>query len=232
MDPGKLTFLDHLEELRRRIILSLVSVALCSVLFYFLEPLVLPHLMKPIGRAVFLSPAEAFTARLTLAFFGGVFTASPFVLLQGWLFLSSGLREKERKPLIYCVSASFLLFVAGSALGYFVFLPFAVRFLIGFGSDVLVPMISIGRYVSFAGTMVLVFGAVFQMPLVIFFLTRVGILTPAYLAARRREAIVSIFVFAAIFTPPDVMSQVLLALPMVGLYELSILFSKMNFRKR
>lgn len=232
MQEKKQTFLDHLEELRYRILMCLAIALFASIGFYFLVPSFLPRFTNPVGKLVFLSPAEAFTSRLLLAFYGGIFLSSPFILFQLWRFLSEGLYQGEKKSFLFFLISSTILFFSGSFIGYFIVLPIGLRFLMAFGSESLVPMISISRYISFTAAFVLVFGAIFQLPLVILFLTRIGIVTPDYLSAKRREAVLGIFIFAALFTPPDVMTQVLLALPMWLLYEISIIFSRMAFKEK
>jgi len=232
MNEKKLTFLDHLEDLRGRIIKSLIMVLIGMIFSFFFIPVLLPHIIKPVGKLVFISPTEAFTTRIMLAFYGGVFLSSPFLLLQMWIFILSGLRESEKKLLVVFVLISFFLFLFGCSFAYFVILPVGLKFLIGFGTELIVPMITVSRYVSFAGTIVLVFGVIFQMPLIILFLTKIGLVTPYYLSAKRREAILIVFIMAALLTPPDVITQVLMAIPMIFLYETSIIFSKIAQNKR
>jgi len=232
MNEKKLTFLDHLEDLRGRIIKSLIMVLIGMIFSFFFIPFLLPNIIKPVGKLVFISPTEAFTTRIMLAFYGGVFLSSPFLLLQMWIFILSGLRESEKKLLVVFVLISFFLFLFGCSFAYFVILPVGLKFLIGFGTELIVPMITVSRYVSFAGTIVLVFGVIFQMPLIILFLTKIGLVTPYYLSAKRREAILIVFIMAALLTPPDVITQVLMAIPMIFLYETSIIFSKIAQNKR
>jgi sec-independent protein translocase protein TatC len=121
---------------------------------------------------------------------------------------------------------SFIFFVLGSMFGYLVIVPIGMKFLIGFGSRFLIPMISVGKYVSFAMSLSFAFGLVFQLPIIVLFLTRIGIITPRILREKRKYAIVIIFIIGAIFTPPDVITQCLMAIPLIVLYELSILFSR------
>jgi sec-independent protein translocase protein TatC len=231
MGDSRLSFLEHLEDLRKTVLKSVFFTLFASILAYFLVPYVMPHIVKPAGRLVFTSPAEAFTAGITVALYLGVFISSPYIIYQIWMFVSSGVKEEEKKHLLFFGASSFVFFLCGCLLGYFVMLPVGMKVLLSFGSESVAPMISVGKYISFAGAMTLVFGIVFELPIAILFLTKTGIVTPALLAKRRREAIVIIFIAAAILTPPDVVSQILMAVPLMVLFEISIVFSKMAGKK-
>ena len=222
----KLTFTQHLEELRQRIIWSIVSVVICSVFIYAFTDKILVFLSRHAGRLVFIAPAEAFITSIKIAVFGGLYISSPFVLYQAWQFVSSGLGIKEKRGVLLAGFFSFVLFVLGSFLGYFAIVPIGLKFLMTFGTEYLTPMISVGKYVSFVLSLSFAFGIVFQLPLIVLFLTRMGVVTPEFLSARRKYAIVIIFIVAAIFTPPDVVTQCLMAIPLLALYEISILLSR------
>jgi len=187
---------------------------------YPLVDFVIRDLAKPVGKFIFTGPVEAFWTRIKLAFFLGLFAAMPVVLFQVWSFIQRGLMPKEKNIVGMVTAVSFALFAAGSAFCYFLILPVGVKFLLAYGSDVLTPMISISRYLSFVSAMVFAFGLVFELPLVIGVLAKIGILKSAGLCKQRRFAIVFIFIVAAALTPgPDVFSQVLMALPLLVLYE-------------
>lgn len=227
MPDKRLTFIKHLEELRLRIIKSIAFVVICSVFIYARIDEILLFLARPIGKLVFIAPQEAFVANLSIAFFGGLFFASPFVVYQVWQFISLGLREGERKYVLIFGCFSFVLFIVGCLFGYFIIIPIGIKFLMGSAPDFITPMITISNYISFLGILTFLFGLVFQLPLAIVFLARIGVVNPSSLSAKRKEVIVIIFIVAAILTPPDVFTQVFMAVPLIILYELGILLSRL-----
>lgn len=218
-----MTIIEHLEELRRRLLFAVLAFAAgIAVSFLFVEP-ILALLIRPIGQVVFLAPTEAFFVRLKVAALAGAFLSLPVVLYQVWRFIGVGLTATERRYALSLLPFSLLLFVGGAAFAFFAILPVGVKFLLGYQTEQLIPMISIGAYLSFATAFVLAFGLVFQLPLVILFLARLGIVTPASLAAGRKYALLGIVILSAVLTPGgDVVSQGLMALPTYVLYELSI----------
>ncbi|NQT06327.1 MAG: twin-arginine translocase subunit TatC [Candidatus Omnitrophica bacterium] len=228
----RLTLVEHLEELRSRLAKSAIFVVVASCLFYGVVGYILPHLTRPVGRLVFIAPHEAFVTNIKIAFFGGLFISLPFLILQIWQFVKSGLKTNEKNYVLLFGPLSFLFFLAGSAFGYFIIVPIGMKFLLSFSTDIVTPMIAISRYVSFLGVLTFAFGLVFELPLIVLFLTKIGITTPQFLAARRREAIVLIFISAAVLTPPDIITQCLMALPLLILYEIGIIFSKLAYRSK
>ena len=225
--------LTHLDELRKCLVVSAIAIVLCSCLAYAWVDPILRDIAKPIGKLYFNSPMEAFWSRLKLAFFAGVFLSMPLVLSQVWRFVQRGLFPKEKRFIFWLTAASFLLFALGSAFCYFVVLPAGVKFLMEYGSDVLLPMISITRYLSFVFGMVFSFGIIFELPLVIGILVKVGFLHASTLRKNRRLAIVLIFVAAAILTPsPDAFNQCLMALPLIVLYEVGIIVARVIERRK
>jgi sec-independent protein translocase protein TatC len=231
MRDEKLSLVDHLEELRKRLIICLLALLATSGFSYFYAERILSLIAKPVDKLVFLAPTEAFLAYLKIAFFSGIFLASPLILQQIWSFVSVGLKEEERRPLLFYGPLSFFLFAGGGAFAYFLVLPLGIRFLLKFSSENLQPMLSVSRYTSFAGFLLLGFGISFEFPLVILFLSRLGLVTSQFLRRKRKYAVLLIFIFSAIITPPDVFTQVLMALPLLLLYEISIWFSKLTGRK-
>lgn len=224
--------LEHLEELKKRLIVSLIAVTICGFAAYPAVDIVLRDLAKPVGKFVFTGPVEAFWTRIKLAFFMGLIASMPIVLFQFWSFIQRGLMPKEKHMAGAIAAVSFILFAAGVSFCYFLILPVGVKFLLAYGSDVLMPMISITRYVSFVFGMVFSFGLVFELPLVIGFLAKIGILHSDSLRKQRRFAIVLIFIVAAALTPgPDVFSQVLMALPLLVLYEAGIIVARVIERR-
>ena len=227
-------WVGHLEELRNRLIKCMVSVGLCfAVAFYFSDRL-FSWFKQPLhAELVFLSPAEAFWTQLKVSLFGGFLLSLPFLFYQVWSFVSPGLFRHERRYGIIFIFSSALFFFLGLTFCSLVVLPFALDFLITFGSNAgIKPTISVGMYVDFVLKFLLAFGLIFELPLVITLLSRLGLLTPEFLSRHRRYAILLAFIAAAILTPtPDVFNQTLMAVPMILLYELGILSARM-FAKR
>jgi sec-independent protein translocase protein TatC len=230
MRDKELTLVEHLNELRSRTIKSVVFIIACSAALYNYINIILPILTKPAGKLVFIAPQEAFIANIKIAFFAGIFVSSPYVLYQIWQFVSVGLNPKERKYTLIFGPLSFIFFISGCAFSFFIILPLGMKFLLGFASDFVSPMITVDKYISFAGTLILAFGTVFQLPLITVFLTKVGLVTPKFLSRKRKHVIVLIFIAAAILTPPDVVTQCLMALPLLVLYELGVALSAFVYR--
>ena len=227
----QLTFFEHLEELRSRIVKSAIIIIAASCLFYGYVDRLIPFLIKPVGHVVFTSPAEAFVAQIMLAFFGGIFLSMPVVLYQVWQFVSAGLTETERKYIVIFIPLAYAFFTLGCAFAYFAVLPAMLKFFLSFSTPYVMPMITVSQYISFVGTVVLSFGFIFELPLAIVLLTKIGIATPQFLVEKRRHAIVLIFIVSAVLTPsPDWVSQLIMAIPLTVLYEISIIFSKLTYR--
>ena len=225
--PEDLSFFAHYEELRDRLIKSIVAVLAAACLFYLIVDKVFAFVIKPVGRLVFTAPGEAFVARIMLALFGGIFLALPVVLYQVWRFVAAGLKEHEAKYVRIFAPCSFVLFIMGGSFAYFVAVPVSIRFLLSFSSSVIIPMITVKNYISFVGTMLLAFSIVFELPLVLMFLTKIGIATPAFLAQKRKYAIVIILGVSALITPPDCVTQIMIAVPLIILYEAGIIASRL-----
>jgi sec-independent protein translocase protein TatC len=225
------SFFAHLHELRGRLLKVLAALALCSCVMYaFLDPL-LRFLLKPVGRLVFTSPEEAFNARMMLAVMGGFLLALPYTVFQIWRFVASALTPQEQKYVKIFGPLSLCFFIFGVLFGYFVILPVSFNFLLGFASPWMVPMITVDKYISFVGTIIFASGVTFELPLIIAFLARIGIATPEFLRQKRRYAIVSILIASAVLTPPDMVSQLILAAPLMVLYELGIIFSRFMLKR-
>lgn len=227
-----LTLVEHLAELRTRIIISILTLAVGVVVgFYYSSPLV-EFITRLPGDLVYLYPGEAFMVHLQVALIVGVMLSSPVVLYQVIRFVVPGLLAKERRILSVGLPLSLLLFVVGIVFAYQVILPLAYKFFLGFSSDSLEPMISIGNYVAFVFRLVLPFGLVFQLPLFVLILTSIGVLSPAFLVRSRKYMILVIVIVATVLTPPDVISQTLMALPMLILYEVSIVLARLVVRNK
>lgn len=231
MDDIQYSLIGHLDELRSRILKSIIVFILCTVIVYHVSDTILFFLSRTPGTLVFIDPAEAFLAYLKVALWGGFFTALPFILYEAWAFVVSGLNRHERRFLLVFLPLSTVLFFSGAVFALFVIIPMGVRLLLSFGSEFMQPMLTVSRYISFVATLTLAFGCVFQLPIVLLFLTSIGIVSPATLAKNRKFALLIIFIVAATLTPPDIISQVAMALPLIVLYEIGILTSRLC-RKR
>ncbi len=226
------SFFAHLDELRRRLFKTLlVFTAAALAAFNFTDSL-LPWLIAPAGKLVFTAPAQAFSAHVTVAVVVGFVVSFPFILYQIWAFTAGALKPNERRFIIFFGPLSLLFFAMGVAFAFFVAVPMAYRFLMGFASPLLVPMISVENYMNFLGSMVVAFGAAFELPLVMAFLAAIGIATPEFLRQKRKHAIMGILVLSAVLTPPDIMSMLSLAIPMCFLYELGIVFVRMTYKHK
>ncbi len=224
------SLVDHLEELRKRIIYSLIAVILTASAVYTFSEKILFIISEPVRPLVFTAPHEVFVAYLKIALFSGLFISSPLVCYQFWKFISSGLKDNEKKYLVWFWAFSTVFFISGAVFGYFIFTKVAIQFFLGFASDFIEPMITVNNYVSFLGVFVLVFGLIFELPLIMLFLTKLGLVTPYLLASRRKYAVILIFVVAALLTPPDVVTQVFMAIPLLVLYEAGILLSRLVYK--
>jgi sec-independent protein translocase protein TatC len=231
-NEGEMPFLQHLEELRKVVIDSLIVVGVVSVGCWFLSGRAVDLLVIPIGKAVFIGPAEAFTVRLKLAVVLGLLISLPFVFLRIWRFIVPGLLRRERTALGPLAVFSSVLFYGGVAFAYFMLVPAVMRILLAFGTEKLEPMISIDKYLSLVIQLGLSLGLVFQFPLVVGVLTWLGVLTPSSLKRKWRYAVVIIFIIGAAVTPGDGPSQLVVAFPVTGLYFLSILVSMVIYRRK
>jgi len=216
----------HLQELRSRLVRSVLIISLCfGAAFYFSDHLLI-LLKRPLhAELIFLSPAEAFWADLKVALFVGFLAALPVILCEIWQFVAPGLLPNERGYLFPFLIFSTLLFFAGMAFCYLFALPFALDFLIDYGRrSGITPQISVSMYIDFNLKFLLGFGFVFELPLVMLFLARMGLMTPAFFSQNRKYAVLLAFLIAAILTPtPDIFNQCLMAIPLIILYEVGIL---------
>lgn len=223
----RLSVVSHLEELRKRLWGCLVVIMLASMISFAWTGRLIEWLKRPagpaLGRLVFFSPPEAFLAYMKVAITVGLFLSAPVILAQIWAFVSPGLTARERRYGFGFIWWGSLLFLAGGAFAYWALLPVSLRFLLSFGDGQIEPVISISRYLSFTTMMILSCGLTFQLPLVMFVLARLGLVNSTMLRQKWRHAVVAIVVASAILTPTaDVATLLLLAVPMLALYELSI----------
>jgi len=225
--PDEMTVLEHLGELRRVLIVSIAAtVILAGVAYYFCDRL-LTVLLEPVTslghRIVFTTLTEAFFTKIKFSLFLGFFAALPVILWQVWSFIMPALKKNEKPYFTAFVFISYISFVGGVAFAFFGVYRFAISFLLQFAGSELVPMLTIGRYVSFTIWFLLPFGLIFELPLASFFLAKLGIVTHRFLAKSRKYAFLIVIVLAAALTPtPDLLTCLLMAGPMYLLFELSI----------
>ena len=228
----KLPFTEHLEELRWRLIIIIISVAVWFGLCYTFSEDIIRFVQKPLNqKLIFISPTEAFFVNLKVAFFVAIFLSIPVIIYELWEFISPGLLEKEKKYTLPFVISATVCFVIGSAFSYFIALPIITKFLLGFAGSELKPMISVNNYVSFVGRFMIGSGLIFEFPVVIFFLSKIGIATPAFLSQKRGYAILGIFILSAVLTPPDIFTMFITAIPLMVLYEISIIIARLFGKK-
>ena len=241
---GEMPFLDHLEELRWRILWSGVAIMVGSVIgfcfVYYLD--VIEHLIAPIRAAygseegwslIYLSPADPFFITLKLAVLVGVILAFPVVVQQFWVFLAPALEAHEKKAIIPAFYLGFVLFCAGVAMAYFVALPISLVFFQNFEGGFLTGALEVNNTLAFVTKMLVAFGAVFELPVVVMILSVLGLVTPDFLRSKRRHAIVAITILASFITPGDAITlTIAMIVPLFFLYEFGILLSAMIYRRR
>lgn len=231
---------QHLEELRKRIVYIFVCLLIVFIAVYTQGKVLMTLLMQPIlqfmpenSTMAFLAITEGFLTELKLAFLAAVFISMPFLLYQGWKFIAPGLYAHERKYVFGFVISASILFFTGAAFAYFIVFPLGFQFFLRYAGEGwnMVANLSVSWYLNFVTKLIMAFGIVFELPVIIFFLVKIGLVKEAALRKYRRYAIVMIFILAAILTPPDVISQIMMAGPLLILYELSIYIAKIFGKK-
>lgn len=231
-NDGSMSIIAHLTELRKRLIRSLIAIGIGScIAYYFIEDIM--HLLTgPAGKLYYMQPAEAFFTYIKVAIFVGFLIALPVVLYQIWRFVLPALIGMERYLLSVIVPVSLILFIAGIAFSFFFVLPAAVKFLVGFSTQELQPMFSIKQYFDFVIAFLLPFGFIFELPLAIVLLAKVGIVSSKFLAKQQRIVIFLTFIVGAVISPtPDIFSQCMIAIPMILLYEISYVIVRFGMKK-
>ena len=238
-EEDKIPFTEHLEELRKRLITCFIAVGVGFLitygfkekLFYVLtRPLV--AVMKEGDNLIFTGLPEAFFTYLKVSLLAGIMLASPVILYQFWMFVAPGLYQKERRILLPIVFLSSLFFIGGALFGYFIVFPFGFDFFLSFATETIRPMPSMKEYLGFSAKLLLAFGLVFELPLVITFLAKLGVVSVEFLKKNRKYAILVFFTGSAFITPPDVVTQVMMALPLMILYEISIVGARVFGKKQ
>lgn len=232
------TLTSHLSELRARLIRAVLGIMVGTIACYSFSDKIFDAIRRPIapylpeGGLIFTGPADLFIAHLKLSVVAGIIVSCPFWLYQIWLFIAPGLYKNERKYASVFILTGSLLFLTGISFCYFGVLPIAFEFLLSYGGGQDKPFIAIDQYLSFFTQMCLVFGAAFELPLIIVMLGMLGIVSQKFLREKRRFAIVILAFFAAILTPPDVLSMGMMLVPLVFLYEVSVIIVGIFEKKR
>ena len=235
----KQPFLSHLEELRKRLISCAIAVGIGFVISYIFSEKLFQILIMPLkanlpegDRLIFTNLPEMFFAYLKTAFIAGILLVAPYIFYQLWMFIAPGLYQNEKKYIVPFVLFSTILFVGGGLFGYFIVFPLGFRFFLGFANEYVQALPSVKQYFSFSIKLLFAFGIVFELPVVIFFLSRMGLVTVDFLKKNRKYAILLTFVVAAVITPPDVITQCMMAGPLIILYEVGIIIARIGQRKK
>ena len=232
MASEEMTFLEHLEELRWRILKGLGAIMIFAVIAYARIDIIMEFMARPAQAQEVpitlqaIKVSDVFMVQLIASLLVGLIVASPIVLYQFWKFVSPAMAGAARWTGLVIVLFGTLFFLGGLLFGYTVILPFSLRFFSGLGDGTVANNYSIQAYFGYVSWMLLSAGLIFQLPVISFILTRIGLLTPAFLKHYRKYSMVGILVFAAILTPPDPVSQILMAVPLLGLYELAVLIAR------
>ena len=238
-EDEKIPFTGHLEELRKRLVACFIAIGIGFVISYCFKEKLFEILSNPLisvmgtdDKMIFTGLPEAFFTYLKVALLSGFMLAAPVVLYQFWMFVAPGLYQKERRLLVPIVFLSSVFFVGGALFGYFIVFPFGFKFFLGFASETIQPLPSMKEYLSFSAKLLLAFGLVFELPLIITFLAKLGLVSVDFLKKNRKYALILFFAGSAILTPPDVVTQIMMALPLMVLYEISILGARVFGKKK
>ncbi len=234
MSEQQMPFYGHLAEFRKRIIMVMVVFIVATLgSFTFTKPMA-DFIMRPATglKFVYLSPPDLFIALVKLSIVAGLALSLPIIIYEIWMFIRPALEKRERGSILGGLLFSGLFFAAGAAFAFYVIVPFTLRFFLSYSSQMIEPMISIKEYLGFISDLCIAFGISFELPVAAAILGALGVLQADVLVKSRRMAVLGIFIAAAILTPPDVVSQILLALPMLGLFELSIMILRIQGRRR
>ncbi|MBN2372701.1 twin-arginine translocase subunit TatC [bacterium] len=231
---NKTAVLFNLVEIRRRLIRIAVFVSILFILCFSLSENILEILRSPLKDQdlVFLKPTEPFFVHLKLAFFSAIMLSMPFILYHTWEVIKPIIKEKDRGNCIWFLIFSLFFFALGVVFCYYLIIPYGIGFLITYKTASLIPRLSVEFYIMLAIIFLLIFGVVFELPLIILFLTKIGIIEPSLLLRNRKYAILIIFILSAILTPPDVITQLLMGIPLTILYEVGILLSRSVYKKK
>ena len=237
--PDSMTFLEHLEDLRKRILYSFIALIVAVIPAWFFSKNIYDILALPVTqflpegeKLAFTTLTAPFMLYIKVSFLTAIFVTAPFIFLQFWLFITPGLYQREKKYVIPFVFFTTFFFFLGALFGYFVVFPFACRFFLNIGAD-FQPVITVDKYFSLALRVLLGIALVFELPTLVFFLSRIGIVTSRWMIKNFKYAVLVVFIIAAVITPtPDMITQSIIAVPMLALYGLSILIAFLSEKRR
>jgi sec-independent protein translocase protein TatC len=234
----KAPFFSHLKELRDRILVCVVAVAIAFIFTYYFKERIFDFLMQPFIQVmpaksafIFTAVTEAFITYFKISIVMALFAAAPVILYEFWMFVAPGLYEKEKRYVYPFMIFGSICFICGAAFCYFVVMPYMYKFFVSFAAEFIIPMPDLKSYMNLTLKLLIIFGFIFELPLIAFYLSKAGIINTKMLSSKRRYAILGMFILSAFITPPDVTSQLLMVIPMVGLYEISILITRV-FKKK
>jgi sec-independent protein translocase protein TatC len=238
MIDEKKPFTAHLKELRDRLVVSIAGLGIAFIITYSFKEKIFHFLMLPFIKVmpagssfIFTSITEAFITYFKISLVAALFLAAPVILYEVWMFIAPGLYEKEKKYIAPFIIFGSFFFIGGALFCYYVTMPVVYHFFVSYAGTMIIPMPSLKEYMNLTLKMLIIFGFIFEMPLVAYYLSRAGIINYRGLAKKRRYAILGIVVLSAIITPPEVSSQLLMALPMYGLFELSVVIARVFGKK-
>lgn len=235
MNEKRKSFIEHLEELRKRILYSLGAIVISTIAGFFFAKRFLDLIIQraALETTYFFAPTEAFVAQIKVALFLGIVVSFPFILYQSWAFIGPGLTSTERRVSLSYIGSGMFLFAIGIIFGYYILIPYGLKFLLSFGSETIQPLMNIGKYLNFLIWCLLGSGLLFQLPLISFFLMRLGIVDVDTIRKHRPEAVVAVLILCAIITPTgDFFTLLLLSIPLLLLFELSILAARLSKARR
>ncbi len=234
-EEKKLGILEHLKELRQRLVKSVIAVVIGAVVAFIFADWIFEILIRPAQGfpLIYVDMTEMFSTYMKVCLVAGVILAMPVVTYHFLMFITPGLKPKERRASLIILPWIAIMFLGGVIFGYFILLPPAMNFLFNFGSDIATPQIRIGNYISIVTRFLLAIGLIFELPVVTTFLARIGIINSGWLARKRKPFVIIAFVVAAVITPTmDPVNQSLVAVPLIILYEFSILLAKLVQKKK
>jgi sec-independent protein translocase protein TatC len=238
MIEEKQPFLSHLKELRDRILVCIIALGIAFIFTYYFKEKIFAFLMQPFIRVmpekssfIFTGVTEAFITYFKISIVAALFVCFPVMLYEFWMFVSPGLYAKEKRYVYPFIFLGSLCFICGALFCYFVVMPSVYKFFVSYAAEYIIPMPDLKSYMSLTLKMLIIFGLIFELPLVAFYLSKAGIINFRMLSTKRRYAILGIVILSAIITPPDMASQLLIAIPLWGLYEISILITRFFGKK-
>ena len=235
LEKAAMPFLEHLDEFRKRLLRSIMAIVSCAILAFYFSDEIMWFIIQPLNGVPLnnMQVAGSFYAYMKVSLIAGLVAALPIVFYQMWSFIAPGLYRREKVTILPLVMISTVLFLIGAAFCYYLALPMALQFLLNFADELIKNYITVDSYISFIGLLMLAFGLSFQLPILAYFFGRLGLISSRFLGKGRRYAIVIILAVAAVVTPtPDVFTQLLLAVPMYLLYEVSILVVKVSGKRQ